>query len=77
MKLGRSLIGLPLFSVLALATMAGCKPGETTPSATEDPLTGQWNNTSCYGSTTKPADVESCKTTLDFDKDLDLEITAQ
>jgi len=76
MKLGRSVIGLPLFSALALVALAGCK-NETSPSATEDPLTGDWNSTACYGSATKPEGVESCKTTLSFGKELDFEVTAQ
>jgi azurin len=43
---------------------------------TDDPLTGTWSNTDCFGSSSKPADVESCSTTLTFTNDLDVQLTA-
>ena len=36
----------------------------------DDPITGTWANENCFGDTTKPADIQSCKQSLRFDADL-------
>lgn len=60
------------FSLLSLIAIAGCGS-----SAEDDPLTGTWSNTTCYGVASKPADIESCNTELTFEPDLDIELTAE
>lgn len=62
-------VGFSLVSVLAIA---GCGS-----SADDDPLAGTWSNTSCYGASSKPADVESCTIDLTFDDDLAVELKAE
>jgi hypothetical protein len=60
------------FSLVSLLAMAGCGT-----SADDDPLAGTWSNSSCYGSTSKPADIESCTTELRFENDLTIELQAE
>ncbi len=43
----------------------------------DDPLSGSWSNTSCFGSSTTPPEVEKCTTTLNFTTDLDIELRAE
>ncbi len=43
----------------------------------DDPLTGSWSNTSCFGSSTTPPEVEKCTTTLNFKTGLDIELRAE
>jgi hypothetical protein len=59
-------------SFVALFALAGC--GST--SAPVDPLTGAWSNATCFGSTSTPSDIASCKVTLDFTASLDVSLTA-
>ena len=68
MKLNRMTLRLSLGALLALS---GCES-----SGPDDPLTGTWSNTSCFGSTTTPADVEKCTTALTFTTGLDIELKA-
>lgn len=64
---------LPLFLVLSMAAfLPACGN-----SGADDPLTGSWSNTSCFGSSTTPADVDKCTTTLNFTTDLDIELSAE
>jgi hypothetical protein len=51
-----------LATVAALA--AGCANGPN------DTLTGRWTNTSCFGATAMPADIQSCSISLTFAADL-------
>ena len=69
MKFNSISIGLSLVSLFA---MAGCGNG-----VEDDPLAGTWSNTGCYGSTSKPADVESCTTELTLGDDLNVELRAE
>ena len=69
MKLNKLALGLSLVSLIAIA---GCGSD-----AANDPLAGTWSNTSCYGTSTKPADVESCKTELTFSNDLNVNLKAE
>lgn len=41
-----------------------------------DPLAGTWSNTTCYGSDTMPADIESCAVSLRFTDELTIELQA-
>jgi hypothetical protein len=66
MILNRMALGLSVATVLAVA---GC--------GSEDPLTGTWSNESCFASSTKPAGVEKCKTSLKFNEDLTFSIKAE
>jgi hypothetical protein len=59
-------------SVMSLIAIAGCGS-----SAEDDPLTGTWSNSSCYGAASKPDDVESCNTELTFSGDLEIELMAE
>lgn len=68
MKLNQLAIGLSLVSLCAIA---GCGTD-----AENDPLTGSWSNTNCFGTATKPADIESCTTELSFSSDLYVELEA-
>ena len=38
----------------------------------DDPLTGTWSNTSCYGSATMPVDIQACGTAISFSADLSI-----
>lgn len=69
MKLNELIIGLSFMSLIATA---GCGS-----SAEDDPLTGTWSNSSCYGVESKPDDVESCNTELTFSSDLEIELMAE
>ncbi len=60
------------FSLVSLLATAGCGNG-----VSDDPLAGTWSNTSCYGSSSKPADIESCKTEMTFGDDLTVELRAE
>lgn len=63
----------PALLVGALAlTLSACGN-----SGDDDPLTGTWSNTSCFGSATMPPDVEKCTTRLDFKSSLDIELRAE
>jgi hypothetical protein len=57
-------------SLLALFALAGCN------TAAQDPLTGTWTNTTCFGSTSTPADISSCSVALSFTSGLDVSLTA-
>jgi hypothetical protein len=54
-----------------LFAIAGCGTD-----AADDPLAGTWSNDTCFGTSSKPADVESCTTELSFSNDLDVELEA-
>ncbi len=58
-------------SLASLAVFVGC--GTT---AADDPLSGSWKNTECFGSASKPADIESCSTEIKFTDALKVELTA-
>ncbi len=60
------------FPLLSLLAMAACGTN-----ATDDPLAGTWTNTQCFGTSTKPADVESCVTELTFTNGLEVTLKAQ
>lgn len=64
-------IALGFLFVPALA-VAGCGNG-----VEDDPLVGNWSNTECFGSSSMPADVESCRTELSFTNDLDVQLRAE
>lgn len=36
----------------------------------DDPITGTWANGACFGDTTMPPDIQTCKLSLRFDADL-------
>jgi hypothetical protein len=57
--------------LLAVIAVAGCGS-----SAAEDPLTGTWSNTTCYGTTSTPADISSCTVALTFTAGLDISLQA-
>ncbi len=59
-------------SLVSLFAIAGCGS-----EAADDPLAGTWSNNSCFGTATKPADIESCRTELSFSNDLDVELEAE
>lgn len=60
------------FSLVSLFAVAGCGNG-----VDDDPLAGNWSNSSCYGLDSKPADIESCNTELSFGNDLNIELIAE
>ncbi|MEO5729528.1 MAG: hypothetical protein ABI134_02135 [Byssovorax sp.] len=66
MILNRMALGLSAAMVIAVTGCGG-----------EDPLTGTWSNDSCYGSTSKPAGVEECKTSLTFSEDLTFSLKSE
>ncbi len=68
MKLNQFALGLSLVSLFAIA---GCGTD-----AASDPLTGTWSNDKCFGTASKPADIESCMTELSFTSELDIELEA-
>ncbi|HRI70117.1 MAG TPA: hypothetical protein PK156_38065 [Polyangium sp.] len=68
MKLNQFAIGLSFVSLFAIA---GCGTD-----AASDPLAGTWSNDKCFGTSSKPADVESCTTELSFSDGLDIELEA-
>ncbi len=51
--------------IVAWMTLIGC--GGKGP---DDPLTGTWSNSVCFGDETKPADIQTCALTLRFEADL-------
>jgi hypothetical protein len=67
MKLNKLALGLSLVSLFAIT---GCTD------ASDDPLAGTWSNESCFGTTSKPADIESCTTELSFSGELDVNLEA-
>lgn len=69
MKLNELALGLSLVSLFAIA---GCGSD-----AADDPLAGTWSNSSCFGTSSKPADVESCKTEVTFTNDLNVDLEAE
>lgn len=58
-------------STLALLALQGCGNG-----VADDPLTGTWSNTACFGSSSVPSDVASCSVTLTFSDGLDIQLKA-
>ncbi len=56
-------VGVPLVATLLFSV--GC--GGSGP---DDPVTGTWANGSCFGDTTTPPDIQTCKLSLRFDADL-------
>lgn len=56
-------IVVPLAALLVLSIGCGGK-------GPDDPITGTWSNANCYGDTTMPADIQSCKLSVRFDADL-------
>ncbi|MEO7327352.1 MAG: hypothetical protein ABI193_02155 [Minicystis sp.] len=67
MKTSLMTFGLSLAALLALSACGG----------SNDPLTGTWSNSSCFGSATTPADVEKCSTALTFKDSLEIELEAK
>jgi hypothetical protein len=65
----QSILVFPLFAMITLAACAT--------DATDDPLAGTWKNTECFGTPTKPTDVESCTTEITFTNDLALDLKAE
>lgn len=63
----RTMLLAPLFAALATAGCAVNGPN--------DALTGTWTNTSCFGATAMPADIQSCSITLAFGADLSVAMT--
>lgn len=53
--------------ILTVVALTACGNG-----VEDDPLAGSWSNTQCFGQTSTPADIESCKTTVTFSDDLEL-----
>lgn len=43
----------------------------------DDPLTGSWSNSTCFGSTNMPEGIKDCKTSLTFSADLTFSLDAQ
>lgn len=66
--LATSLLLLPLGALLALS---GCGS-----SSADDPLTGTWNNATCFGDAEPSADIERCTTSLTFTVGLDIDLVA-
>src|SRR5512132_1460637 len=66
MTLNRMPLCLSVAMVLAVAGCGG-----------DDPLTGTWSNDTCFGSSTRPAGVEKCKTSLTFNDDLTFSIKSE
>jgi hypothetical protein len=71
MKLTQMALGL---SLGCLAVLAGAGCGGSGP---DDPLTGTWRNTTCFGSSSTPPDIAKCTVALTFTDDLDVELTAE
>jgi hypothetical protein len=61
-------------SILSTFSMLGCGRGT---GATDDPLAGTWRNDACFGSSSKPADVERCAVALTFTNGLGVELEAK
>jgi hypothetical protein len=59
------------FSLLSASAMLGCGNG-----VEDDPLAGEWSNDKCFGSASKPADVESCAVALSLTDALEVELDA-
>jgi hypothetical protein len=59
------------FSILSAFAIAGCGNG-----VEADPLAGDWTSDSCFGSSSMPADVESCSVALAFTDDLEVKLDA-
>ena len=55
-------IVVPLAALLLVIGCGGKGP--------DDPITATWANDTCFGDTSKPADIQSCKTSIRFDADL-------
>jgi hypothetical protein len=66
MILNRMALGLSVAVALAVVGCGG-----------HDPLTGTWSNDSCFGSSTMPAGVDECKTSLTFNDDLTFAVKAE
>jgi azurin len=60
------------FSLLSGLAMAGCDKR-----VEDDPLAGTWSNTECFGSSSMPADIESCSSELTFTNELEVELKAE
>jgi hypothetical protein len=59
------------FSLLSTFALLGCGNG-----VTADPLAGNWSNDGCFGSSSMPADVESCSVALALTSELDVQLDA-
>lgn len=57
--------------VAIVLSMTGCGIGDSS-----DDLAGTWSNTTCYGSTSTPADIEECSVSLTFTDALTMELQA-
>jgi hypothetical protein len=60
---------MPIRTVVPLLALVGfgCGCGGNGP---DDPLTGTWSRVVCFGDTTMPSDIQSCKLSLRFDANL-------
>jgi len=56
-------IAVPLAALLVFSLGCGGK-------GPDDPITGTWANGTCFGDTSMPADIQSCKLSVRFDADL-------
>jgi hypothetical protein len=61
-----------LFSLLPVLAMLGCDGN----GVSADPLAGDWSSDACFGSSSMPADVESCSVALAFTSELDVQLDA-
>ena len=56
-------IAVPMAALLVLSIGCGGK-------GPDDPITGTWANSDCFGDTSMPADIQTCKLSLQFDSSL-------
>lgn len=66
MILTRIALGLSIATMLASTGCGG-----------DDPLTGTWKNTGCFGVSATPAGIKSCTTELSFPTDLNFSLKAE
>ncbi len=59
-------------ALFASIAVPGCGNG-----VADDPLTGTWSNTACFGSSSMPVDVASCTVELSFSDGLDIQLKAR
>jgi hypothetical protein len=69
MKLQMIILGTSLVAAFA----AGCGGN----GVASDPLASTWSNESCFGASSKPADIESCSVALTFSDDLSIDLEAR